>query len=54
MSDTSGTQPVRAPLPVTGPRPKGVWARLMRRKLALFGLGLIVWFTWLGVVLHRR
>ncbi len=42
MSDTSGTQPVRAPLPVTGPRPKGVWARLMRRKLALFGLGLIV------------
>ncbi|GAD56436.1 dipeptide transport system permease protein DppC [Limimaricola cinnabarinus LL-001] len=42
MSDTSGTQPVRALLPVTGPRPKGVWARLMRRKLALFGLGLIV------------
>ncbi len=42
MSDTTGSQPAGAPLPMARPAPKGALARLLRRKLALFGLALIV------------
>ena len=42
MSDTTGTLPPGAPPPVARRAPRGAVARLMRRKLALFGLVLIV------------
>ena len=50
MSDTTGTLPPDAPPPVARRAPKGALARLMRRKLALFGLGLIL-LTVTGAVL---
>jgi peptide/nickel transport system permease protein len=50
MSDTTGTLPPGAPQPVARRAPRGAFARLIRRKLALFGLVLIL-LTVAGAVL---